>query len=97
MKGREADWQIFVSNTPTIENVRAFVAFGYSAIVMDRYGNEDNGAALETELVALTGNDLRVSSDHRWSFIRLDGIASTFDPVELKALRAYLETAAAEL
>jgi phosphoglycerol transferase len=97
MKGRESDWQTFITESPTFEQVKTFVAFGFTAVVVDRFGYEDNGAALETELVALTGKDLRVSSDQRWSFIRLDDMATAFDQAALEALRADLEAAAAQL
>ncbi len=91
MKGRESDWQLQLTGLPADELTRDVVAVGYQAYVIDRAGYEDRGAQLERAISAVTGRTAMQSTDGRWSFFDLTGLADHFgSTADLEALKETL-------
>jgi phosphoglycerol transferase len=87
MKWRESEWQQRLRGLETRALVSALVAVGAHALIIDRAGYPDFGAALESELAAELGITPRVSADTRWSYFRLDVGDEFGDSATLAALR----------
>jgi phosphoglycerol transferase len=93
MKGRESEWQQELLQRTTPDVVKAFVAFGFGGVLIDRAGFEDRGAAIEQELSALTGSAPVISPDGRWSYIEFGDALERWSESELRAVREQLENA----
>ncbi len=72
MRGRRGDlWLQEITTKPTSEMVQKIAQAGFNGIYVDRFGFEDAGAGLETELANLTGTPPSVSKDGRLAFYNL--------------------------
>lgn len=91
MKGRPAsNWQDNLTGKPVPELLRTLVAIGFTGLYTDRWGYDDNGAALEAEVAAATGASATASRNGRLSFFDLrayrDRITSSTPASELEAV-----------
>lgn len=63
MRGREGEWQWPAASLPMRELVRGVAAMGFSALTLDRYGFDDDGAVQLRELRELLGAPITESRD----------------------------------
>jgi phosphoglycerol transferase len=72
IRGRQADlWQQDIAAKPLAEAVTSLAQAGFSGIYVDRFGYEDNGKKLESELAPLLGAATSISRDERLVFYNL--------------------------
>ena len=72
IRGREGDvWQRSVAARPLPEMVEYLAFSGFNGIYIDRFGYQDTGAALESELASLIGTTPIASNSGRLSFFNL--------------------------
>ncbi len=90
MKGRAQDWAAEAQSLPLPTLLDGIVAAGFSGIWIDRFGYQDNGAAIERSIRALIGTDPIQSSDGQLLFFNLAPFAAhlraTVPAYELSAL-----------
>jgi hypothetical protein len=87
MKGRESDWQSQLTDLPEPDLIRDIVAVGYEGLLIDRWGYTDRGSQISTSIQNVTGRAPTPSSDGRWFFFDLTGLAPTFgSPAEMATL-----------
>ena len=72
MRGRPADWLGPLAAAPLTEIVKTARARGFAAVLVDRLGYADDGAAAESELRSLFGVDPLRSANGRYLFWSLD-------------------------
>jgi phosphoglycerol transferase len=73
MKGRPGDPSPALAAEPVPDMVRDVRAAGFGGIYVDRFGYEDGGARLESELASAVGSPPLVSKNGRLSFFDLAG------------------------
>jgi phosphoglycerol transferase len=72
MKGRDSDaWQRSVASRPLGEFVGEISKAGFKGIYIDRFGYEDNGANIESELSHILKSKPIVSENGRLAFYEL--------------------------
>lgn len=91
MMGRPSDWGAAATTLPTQTLVDGLVAAGFRGIWVDHAGYVDNGARVDAQLSAITGQTQMVSQDGRFSFFNLSAYArrlrSSTPPRRIAALR----------
>jgi phosphoglycerol transferase len=92
MAGREADqWNRVVASRPISELVDTLAASGFSGLLIDRFGYEDRGAAIEGQLNKDLHVDPFASSDGRYAYFPLAPVArelaTRYDAATLEDLR----------
>jgi phosphoglycerol transferase len=71
MRGRPADWAATIANKPAAEVVVAARREGFAAILVDRLGYGDDGAAIDAELRRALGAEPLGSPNGRYLFFEL--------------------------
>ncbi len=72
VRGREAQaWQLMSAAKPVNEMVETLALAGFGGIYLDRFGYADNGAKMESDLLALPGVSAMTSGNGRLAFFDL--------------------------
>ena len=71
VKGRGDDWSASFAREPIQQMVRDVRAAGFAGIYLDRFGYQDGGASIDTELRKAVGRTPIASPDERLFFYRL--------------------------
>lgn len=77
MKYRESEWQQQLIETPVTQFLDDIVATGFRALIIDRFGYEDRGVALEREITELASpTKPLIDSTRRWATYDLTQFAA---------------------
>jgi phosphoglycerol transferase len=72
IKGRSGDnWQRTVANMPVDDMLKTLSQTGFEGIYMDRYGFEDGGTRLISEIKQVLGTEPLVSDNQRLYFFEM--------------------------
>jgi phosphoglycerol transferase len=71
VRGRDGDWQGALVRLPAPEALDALTAVGFTGLMIDRAGYEDQGARIEAEYTSTLGQQPQVSPDGRLAFYDL--------------------------
>ncbi|HEX3669856.1 MAG TPA: hypothetical protein VHY55_11950 [Acidimicrobiia bacterium] len=71
VRGRDGDWQGALVRLEAPEALNALTAVGFTGLMIDRAGYEDQGARIEAEYTSTLGQGPRVSPDGRLAFYDL--------------------------
>jgi hypothetical protein len=88
VRGRDGEWQWPAASLPTRELVRGIAAMGFSAVMLDRYGFDDNGIVQLRELQELLGNPITKSRDRLVAWDLRPATASLLGDLSAGARRA---------
>ncbi|MDQ6855089.1 MAG: hypothetical protein M3046_15615 [Actinomycetota bacterium] len=91
VRGREGDWMGAVVRLPTADALDALTAVGFSGLMIDRAGYDDQGALIQFGYTTTLGQDPLVSADGRLLFYDLrpwaDGLRARLSPAQIDELR----------
>jgi phosphoglycerol transferase len=91
VRGREGDWQAAVTRLTAPDGLDALTAVGFSGLMIDRAGYEDQGALIEYGYTTTLGQEPRVSPDGRLLFYDLRewarGLRERLTPAQIEELR----------
>jgi hypothetical protein len=100
VRGREGDWQAAVTRLDTSAALDAMTAVGFSGLMIDRAGYEDQGALIEYGYATTLGQQPQVSPDGRLLFFDLRswelGLRERLTPEQIEELRRKTLAARAE-
>jgi phosphoglycerol transferase len=74
MKGRFYDnWQVAIANSPVTDMIHHLYLSGFEGVLVDGFGYDDGGLAINKEITNTTGVSPRISVDSRYAFFDLTG------------------------
>jgi phosphoglycerol transferase len=91
VRGRDGEWQWPAAALPMRELVRGIAAMGFSALMLDRYGFDDNGAVQLRELRPLLGTPIAQSGDHLIAWDLRPAVASLLGDMSARARRELVQ------
>jgi phosphoglycerol transferase len=91
VRGREGDWQGALSRLEPTDALDALTAVGFSGLMIDRAGYEDQGALMEYGYTTTLGQSPQISPDGRLLFYDLRswtrGLRERLTPAQIEELR----------
>ena len=75
IRGRHTEYPLAFQGRPATEWLTDLAAVGFRGLVIDRFGYDDNGAALEREVGTVLSQPVLGSSDGRYGFFDLSAFA----------------------
>ena len=91
VRGREGDWQAAVTRLEPSDALDALTAVGFTGLMIDRAGYEDQGELIEYGYTTTLGQEPRVSPDGRLLFYDLRpwarGLRERFTEAQIEELR----------
>jgi phosphoglycerol transferase len=91
VRGREGDWQAAVTRLEPNDTLDALTAVGFTGLMIDRAGYEDQGALIEYGYTTTLGQEPRVSPDGRLLFYDLRpwarGLRERLSEAQIEELR----------
>lgn len=90
MRGRETDWQEGLATMTTAEQVDAFLALGFDALIAHRPAFVDRGAQLIADLDTIAAESVVLTERGSWIYVPLDPAMTDLTTSELFELRLEL-------
>lgn len=91
VRGRDGDWMGALVRLPTADALDALTAVGFSGLMIDRAGYDDQGALIQLGYTTTLGQEPLVSADGRLLFYDLrawaDGLRARLSPTQIDELR----------
>jgi phosphoglycerol transferase len=91
VRGRDGDWMGALVRLDVTDGLDAMTAVGFSGLMIDRAGYEDNGALIQLAYSSTLGQEPLVSADGRLLFYDLrpwaEGLRERLSPAQIEELR----------